>query len=1414
MPIDKMIPRFLVSDEDERLLKEGAMTDALNVTISEDGDGSEGVLKNVKGTTAITGATLGIGDDEVKVIGQVSDSQLGYIYFFVATDEADVHTHDAIYRVNTNTNATQLVFKNTWLNFNENGFVKADVLNADIARDGNVSSILYFTDNDNPPRKVNVNRAINGEYVGFTNSQLDLAISCIKPASTFPPTFNFETDSNYSNNNFKSNPFQFATQIIYKDGEESAISTYSTLAVTPASFYTMIEESGYGVDSLSNNVCVIKHNVPGDYPEVDKIRLLGRLGNDGNFFVIDDIDPNSNLQRDIFGSLVNVYDKNSSTYRFYNDRIGSLVEVTEVDKLYDNVPLKAQGQSLVSNRLMFSNYTEGRPNHSVRCAIDPVYSESITGNETFVSTSDYANMFAWVEADFKLTIDLEGSNSINSTTTIPAGSSLRIKFDFSPNFTVSRTDGYLISYEASALIETQSGSEYTYGSVRSQEIVLTNGNNGFVDYSLVIPSDMNSDEVADYVQELLDDYTFQNDYTVTFDSVADGQSIPAGSGLSEEARVSFKFGQDITATDDQIVFKPRIVSLKFLNDVGLFFDTSGVEVRPDNDDHANECWVGPLNTQGSNTTYSTDTNAPSEFSMFINTDGAITAFKAGASHSFGVVYYDKWGRNGFVNELGNAYVKYPSERGTLGKGPASIKFDFDSTLAPQPDWAEYYQIVYGGSSISGCFQYTVGGAYVKREPIASGDHPVDESDHKIYVSLKTLDIYRGSHESIRDYSFTKGDKLRIVSYQDDSLNAVYPLSSLNKVIEFDVVGTIIDPDDLIHIEDASHSAEETPDENPHLGTFLILSAPQVESTVGDVGSVNKYVGFDWYHLTGENYNATDTIAAIDNRWSQRVVVDVVTPKKSTEKTIYYEIGNRRKLGGYKQVGVSPHGPSFNINNGDIWFRPVSCKHPVQVSSAWLNVGALTGNNAVIDENPVNWDYSTIYLEDFNISDSESLKFWDRGRPHAAFEDAATIRRFNGITYSDAFVQGNTKLSTSSFNPSLGNFDTLDGKYGAIEYLGNYSDDLLALQEDKLCLIPVNKNILEYASGSADVAVSTNVLNQRRYSAGDYGCSNHPEAVLIQDNSVFFVDESRQAVCALTGGQLVPISDKSMSSFFENFFTNSHTKYVSGYDPRDNTYYLTGLGGTDNKYKTIGYDAARGVWQSRYSFTPDIYSNQNNMLYSAKYTSGDNLFWKHDSTTYNEFYGTEYPSEVQMVSKLSPSRVKVFNALSYEGDSALWDVSTNGIETDLGQITDGITEWDEREGSYYASMPRDKSDNSTSQKIFLGSLTDTGDGLTFTSNIRLSRQPIPLGNQTITQPSPGSPVTLNIASVSGNTITFGEDASGTAGDTYLILDSATNGDSMRGHWMKIKMQNSDTTKHELYCINTHITDSKSHHPLGG
>lgn len=111
MPIDKIIPRFLVSDKDERLLKEGAMTDALNVTISEDGNGTEGVLKNVRGTepaTAISGSELTDGT-AVTTIGSVSDSHRGFIYFFVSTDSG--HSEDAIYQYDTSGDTYKKVFK-------------------------------------------------------------------------------------------------------------------------------------------------------------------------------------------------------------------------------------------------------------------------------------------------------------------------------------------------------------------------------------------------------------------------------------------------------------------------------------------------------------------------------------------------------------------------------------------------------------------------------------------------------------------------------------------------------------------------------------------------------------------------------------------------------------------------------------------------------------------------------------------------------------------------------------------------------------------------------------------------------------------------------------------------------------------------------------------------------------------------------------------------------------------------------------------------------------------------------------------------------------------------------------------------------------------------------------------------------
>ena len=1461
MAIDKMIPRFLVSDEDERLLKEGAMTDALNVTISEDGGGSEGVLKNVKGTDdADPVSGLSLPDNSVKVIGSVSDHQLGKIYFFVA-DNADTEggSENAIYQYDTSSDEYKLVFKSGWLNFDPNGFVKADVLNGDFQQDGSTQTILYFTDNKNQPRKINVDRAISGGYDSIPSSALGYSLNTVRATNTSPPLFFFDSDSNVTSNNFKDKTFQFASQFIYKDGEESAMSSYSGLAFP--SFLALYGSEESPFDSLKENVCLIDLNVSKTSPvfsDVERIRIIGRQGNDGAPFTIDEVDIQSDKQAEVFGQNVTVYSSSEGIYRFYNDGIYASVDSQLVNKSYDNVPLRAQGQSLVGNRLLYSNYSEGRDNVDVQATVTVTYqnplSESAEAEVTVVELPVVADDLS----DGNLIIDFSNipwPQNSSSQDFVPSNTMIALQFAYNPEGTVySEENGGMASLNverlgAAGFLEVDQTIYLGYKEGTNQaDLVITNQSSITVSRNYKTESSMTVPELAEQFSILFSEATFDypknctvedqtTDFYVTED---DNFKTPFSSGLdpiyvtqdeiwvnnNQGSYTSFdgasqtsafyisNFDYDLnyrfddvswSTSNTYITIKPYIKSVS-VNSIELnaflSFTYNQTLYTVAFEDYVNDGQGQTLNVSSQSDTNPTITNTSAYLvssDTYTSISQSISSFKSGSSHPLGVVYYDEFGRHGFVNEIGSAYVKGLHERTTSyagsenSKGPAEINISFQSD---PPSWAYSWQLVYGGATTYDSFLVTA---------VAIGeetDSSYNATSKKVYVSLKPLELFTENSSPNRQYSYTEGDKLRVLFNTDSNDDLVYKNSNQPGPMEFDVVGVVRDPASPTEDGPIDSSSSEA---QLHSGDWLVLSHPSINAgaLVDDNdsnGSLDnlQYGGYDFFSISNTSYPNGDS-SSNTNLWENGTIVEIYSPKKTVSNEVYYEIGERHSAKNGPK-GSDPwntsHGPDIKTMNGSVWWRPVTFTLPEEHNNA--------GHLPLAD-----YPQKTYYIECETPSEIIKEKQWHKGRPHAVLDSASTKSIKNGITYSDAYAEDVANLSLSSFNPSLGNFDSLDGRYGAIEYIGNYNDDLVALQENKLCLIPVNKNILEYASGSADVAVSTNVLGQRRYSTGDYGSGGHPEAVLIQDNSVYFVDESRQAVCALTGGQLVPISEKGMSSFFEGFFASGATGYVSGYDPRDNTYCITRKGSNED---TVGYDAARGVWQSRYSFKPDLYANQNNMLFSAKYTSGDNLFWKHDSSTYNSFYGTGYPSEFQVVSKLSPSRVKVFSAISYEGDSSAWTMST-AATTDLGQTSGTITSWSEREGSYYASMPRDRSSNSNSQKIFLGSLTDSGDNLTFTSTIRLDRQPIPLGNQTITQPSPSSPTTLNIASVSGNTITFNEDASGTAGDTYLILDPSTNGDSMRGHWMQIKIENSSNDKHELYCINTHITDSKSHHPLG-
>ena len=395
--IQKITPKKFVSDKDERLVAANEMVLAENVTISERADGSSSILKTMKGTFEIDKAS---GEDTPastwKIVGSITDSQRSRIYAFVY-DTADDTDHRIVMSEDGGDWVT--VFKDGYLNFDEDYPVKADLINKAFQQDGNVQTVMYFTDNNNPPRKINIDRAIAGDYTDDVDEDgnqinefdidLDYAILTMRGAPTDVPTFSFEKDTALTTNNFTNDTFQFACQYLYKDGEESALSGYSSLATAP---YLASKSL---VSSTSNssdvNACLI--NIPWRadedniiYSDVSKVRLLGRSGNSNPFFIIDEFDPNQNLTKDV-GDVADkeVYNAQTSVYRFYNDGYYANISDVTASKLYDNVPQKAEGQTIGASRLLYSNYEEGYPNYDV--------SSSVTLSVNYGAESDFGGNF-------------------------------------------------------------------------------------------------------------------------------------------------------------------------------------------------------------------------------------------------------------------------------------------------------------------------------------------------------------------------------------------------------------------------------------------------------------------------------------------------------------------------------------------------------------------------------------------------------------------------------------------------------------------------------------------------------------------------------------------------------------------------------------------------------------------------------------------------------------------------------------------------------------------------------------------------------------------------------------------------------------------------------------------------------------
>lgn len=374
--IDKLFPRILASSKDNRVQSRSEMNDALNVVATEDfndvndqnDNGNGGVLKPVKGNEPEPIKQFQLDDVfpatpviQRRVLGQVTDPRSGMVFMFIYSEtpsEQGVYAYDAYNLLGGGAGAWRPIYRTSEFQFSSTGRIKGDVVHVTTSTNQlGYRIILYFTDDVNEPRKLDVTRCIfegfsnpTGNPINYTMNSVDdkdLITACPK-APIHPIQFTWQTTGENRISNFRRIPgLQFAFQCIYQTGEESAISTYSDIAV-PEQYL----RQGYYTNTVQLPQyleLVVPSQVDGVAnftEEIDRVRILVRRGNLGAWYEIDEVDWNG-----VGGTPI--------VYNFFNDRVLTGLTIEEQNRDYEVLPQLAQAVAVVENRLMYGNYVEG-----------------------------------------------------------------------------------------------------------------------------------------------------------------------------------------------------------------------------------------------------------------------------------------------------------------------------------------------------------------------------------------------------------------------------------------------------------------------------------------------------------------------------------------------------------------------------------------------------------------------------------------------------------------------------------------------------------------------------------------------------------------------------------------------------------------------------------------------------------------------------------------------------------------------------------------------------------------------------------------------------------------------------------------------------------------------------------------------
>lgn len=1179
---------------DERVVPNGEYIDAMNIRMGSTEKSEIGVIENTKGNLPLTSLRYIDGTQlstEAKCIGALQDPSTDTLYWFVhdpnfpvgATGKLDLIVS---YNVYANTLTYHVISiddgggVDTTLNFN----TKYTITGVNKIQD-----LLFFTDDYNAPRVINVTR-------GYANPVADIdqfsaeSIMVIKAPPIESPTIQLvktNTESTFLIENIVS----FAYRYRYADGEYSATSQWSDIAFDPGPFG--FEPDSYLNEGMVNqyNTAIINYNSGNEL--VVGIDLLFKHS-DGNVIrIIEKLDKKE----------LGIPDNSVQQYTFSDSKIFTILPESELLRLYDNVPRYAKAQTIMGNRLMYGNYVEGydlidKFGNPIKLDYYTRLISEDLGIQTIPSIipqngTGYSNNYSLKPG---LITDVEYSAFFIDLTGVMLLAGSSITFDISFEHAMFNGDG---PYPTETTPATNVTFSITLQSSYASAYELANSN----EFKNAIGTALNIKPVYDPIGETsCDGFTFTDYVNCAIPSTL-GPLYKISSGINTLGE-----GMAIYSSIYSQSIGIQIIAMKYVDNLASpvqemyeYYRFNSVtatyqKISSNRSLHSNRGYeVGIVYmdefNRASTALVSDDNTVPVACSLSFNKNSIQVTIPTSQRAPYWAKRYK--------------FVIKPDEE--------NYETIYSSVYFPDPESANWYFLLEGESA----------------QKVKTGDRLIVKNDSNgpvtkcAYATVLEKDVKSSNFLDIQDPNFPS-DPTKKIPVPSGVYMKLYPS-------EFVVT---FDPNNVNDLGTSTASAPK--------GDYAILSYTMSAFRGAGYDPVHTsyeyadipvpagskiYMDIDW-NRTGRNdacekrgyllnkvYTSTadystlqdwfngDNIADTLNTGFQKdgqtnveyisttgplTTVDMVTmymqfDRDTTTNKLVLQMSTGKSCTGWGDYGrhytvtarfrilsaepalifeTEPQQANPDIffeNNlsfaidadgnhmGNVQDQDIAANLPGRVDTGFFNCFAF-GNG----------------VESYKIRDSISGTAFNLGErvTSVSAQDYKMADRFADITYSGVYNPESNLNKLNEFNLGLLNYKYLESSFGEIYILDGRETDVLTLQEDKISYVLAGKNLLSDATAGGAITSVPEVLGTQIARVEKYGISFNPESYTHWGSSRYFTDTKRGVVIEISGDsyssdQLKIVSEMGMRTWFRDLFNSSYnTQKLGAFDPYMNEYVLS------------------------------------------------------------------------------------------------------------------------------------------------------------------------------------------------------------------------------------------------------------------